>query len=532
MGSALVVENLDKSYGATHALDSVSLEVPRGCIHGIIGENGAGKSTLIKLVSGLEAPDNGTMLVNEDTYRPRTICDARRHGVSTAFQELGLLSNLTVAENLFLPQLRGPGSRSPFVSQKSNQKAALGILAEFGLSQIPPSREVGLLSLAERQKLEIARAISHEPQLLLLDEPTAALPDPEWLYGVLEALKTKYPLLTILYISHRLNEIRDLCESITILRGGKVVTSIPMKAADNEEVMSLMAGSRGVATAARREGNRAAQTGRRAAVNVIGLHGAKAKDVSFVLHEGEILGVAGLGSQGQLEVFQMLAGVAKPSAGSIEVNDESVRLGSPQKAIRNGISFVPEDRKIEGILPGLRTLSNISIASLRKATVWGFIARKRELSASLAPARTMDLRDEFLLKDVDALSGGNQQKAVVARSLMCDARCLLLYDPSRGVDVGTKDALYEMMRRVTETGVSIMWYSTDLQELTRVCDRIIAFYRGTIVAEMDGSATLESLMQAITGQQGAQAEPLAANGADGQLPLTADEPLPDGERKP
>ena len=532
MGPVLEVTNLDKRYGATHALANVSLAVSKGSVHGIIGENGAGKSTLIKLVSGLEAPDAGTMLLDGREFRARNIGDARRHGVSTAFQELGLLPNMTVAENLFLPQLRARVDRSLFVPRKTNERAAADVLAEFGLGHVSPSREVGTLSLADRQKLEIARAINHKPRLLLLDEPTAALPDPDWLYAILDALKSKSPDLSILYISHRLNEIRDLCESITVLRNGKVVETIPMKDADRDVVMSLMAGSHGVTRV--QEGERRNATGAAGTptIKVEGLCGEKVVDVSFTLHKGEILGVAGLGSQGQLEVFRMLAGVSRPSAGSVEVDGKAVKLTSPPKALRHGISFVPEDRKVEGILPGLRTLHNVSIASLAKAMILGLILSKKELAASLVPASIVDLSPDYLHKDVDALSGGNQQKAVVARSLMREARCLLLYDPSRGVDVGTKSSLYEMMRRVTNEGVSILWYSTDLQELTSVCDRIIAFYRGTIVAEMEGTATLESLMRAITGQH----DTAEARGSDaavrGQMLNSAEGPIValDGER--
>jgi ribose transport system ATP-binding protein len=531
LGPVLEVTNLEKRYGATHALANVSVVVSKGSVHGIIGENGAGKSTLIKLVSGLETPDAGTMLLDGREFRPRNIGDARRRGVSTAFQELGLLPNMTVAENLFLPRLRAGAEKSPFVPRRNNERAATDVLAEFGLDHISPSREVGTLSLAERQKLEIARAINHKPQLLLLDEPTAALPDPEWLYAILAALKSRAPDLSILYISHRLNEIRDLCESITVLRNGNVVKTIPMKDADRGVVMSLMAGSHEFTRSEEGRRRKASLTSGTPTVKVDGLCGEKVLNVSFTLHEGEILGVAGLGSQGQREVFRMLAGVVRPSAGSVEVDGRVAKLTSPSKALRHGISFVPEDRKLEGILPGLRTLNNVSIASLAKAMVFGFILGKKELAASLVPASIVDLSPEYLHKDVDALSGGNQQKAVVARSLMRQARCLLLYDPSRGVDVGTKASLYDMMRRVTDEGVSILWYSTDLQELTSVCDRIIAFYRGTIVAEMEGTATLESLMHAITGQR----DTVGAQGSDaavqGQTPDTAGDPVAarDGE---
>jgi ribose transport system ATP-binding protein len=503
--------NLDKRYGATHALRDVSITVPRGVVHGIIGENGAGKSTFIKIVSGLERQDSGSLALNGREYRPRNIEDARSHGVWTAFQELGLLPNLSVAENLLMPSLRSGPRKSPFVARKANEQAVSETLANFGLEHIPPGRAVEMLPLAERQKLEIVRAISHNPELLLLDEPTAALPDPEWLFDILRKLKAKSPDLTVLYISHRLNEIESLCESSTVLCNGAIVKTLAMKDADRDLIMSLMAGSREGKSSisselASREAAEARRIGRKQgvpSVKVDGLSGGKVRNVSFTLHKGEILGVAGLGSQGQREVFRMLAGVDRAGAGTVEIDGKIVKMTSPTRALRAGVCFVPEDRKVEGLLPGLRTLHNVSIASLSKVMTLGIIRRKKEYAAGLAPSSLVDLSPEYLTRDVDALSGGNQQKAVVARSLMREATNLLLYDPSRGVDVGTKASLYDMMRHVTDQGISILWYSTDLWELTSVCDRILCFYGGAIVAEMDGGAPVEGLMHAITGLRAA-----------------------------
>lgn len=498
MSVVLEVSNVSKRYGATHALRDVSFTVVRGSVHAIIGENGAGKSTLIKSLSGLENQDSGTFLLEGQDYRPRNLVESRSHGVSTAFQELGLLPNLSVADNLFLPRL---GDGNIATRRRQNEQAATGILAEYGLGHVRPTAEVGRMSLADKQKLEIVRAISHEPRVLLLDEPTAALPDPEWLYEVIKRLKSKYQTLTILYISHRLNEIRDLCERATILRNGQVVDTVEMQDVDDEKVVSLMAGSAETRTeqsiGKRRSGR---EVGPESLV-VDGLYGEKTADVSFSLHQGEILGVAGLQGQGQREVFRMLAGVQRPLRGEIVVDGRPAKLRNPRRALKHGLSFVPEERKVEGLLPGLKTLSNVSISSLSKATTAGFLFGRKERVACLAPSEIVDLSDEYLGKDIDALSGGNQQKAVVARSLMNEAKHLLLYDPSRGVDVGTKASLYDMMRTVTDSGTSILWYSTDLQELVNVCDRILVFYRGSVVAEVRGEeATVEGLMKAITGQ--------------------------------
>jgi len=491
--AALQLTGLSKRYGATRALDNVSFDVARGATHAIVGENGAGKSTLIRLLSGLQLPDTGAMRLDGNAYTPASLADSRGAGVSTAFQDLSLLPNLTIAENLFLPRL---GRHRPFVRRKENEEAAAAILSEYGLTHLKPRQQVESCSLADRQKLEIVRAISHQPRLLLLDEPSAALPDVEWLYGVLAKIAS--PGLTILYISHRLAEIRDLCASATVLRNGHSVDTVRLADVDDNVVFRLMGGtSEGHALPAEARDREAGAC----VIAVSGLRGHGVEDLSFKVHRGEIVGVAALEGQGQAETFKMLAGVTRPSGGGLEVDGKAVKFRSPAAAVRRGISFVPEERKTEGIFPGLSTLANVTVSSLKKGSTGGLIRPKKEYGESLGPANEVDLPERYLRFDIDALSGGNQQKAILARSLMGKAKLLLLYDPSRGVDVGTKTSIYELMRKfVSGDGDAILWYSTDLAELTGVCDRILCFYKGSVVAEMPGQgSTVESLLQAITG---------------------------------
>jgi ribose transport system ATP-binding protein len=491
--AALQLTGLSKRYGATKALDDVSFDVAMGAIHAIVGENGAGKSTLIRLLSGLQLPDAGSMRLNDAVYTPASLADSRRAGVSTAFQDLSLLPNLTVAENLFLPEL---GRHRPFVRRKENDEAAAAILSEYGLTHLRPRQQVESCSLADRQKLEIVRAISHRPRLLLLDEPSAALPDVEWLYGVLAKIAS--PELTILYISHRLAEIRDLCVSATVLRNGRSVDTVRLADVDDNVVFRLMGGT----TEGHRfhAGARDRVTGP-CVIAASGLRGHGVENLSFEVHRGEIVGVAALEGQGQAETFKMLAGVTRPAGGRMEVDGKAVTFRSPAAAVRRGISFVPEERKTEGIFPGLSTLANVTVSSLDKASTGGLIRPRKEYGESLDAAGEVDLPERYLSLDIDALSGGNQQKAILARSLMGQAKLLLLYDPSRGVDVGTKTSIYELMRAfVSGDGDAILWYSTDLAELTGVCDRILCFYKGAVVAEMPGEgSSVESLLQAITG---------------------------------
>jgi ribose transport system ATP-binding protein len=496
---ALELSGVSKRYGATSALTDVAFEVAEGSTHAIIGENGAGKSTLIRALSGLETLDAGSMRLGGADYRPGNLGEARRRGVSTAFQDLSLLPNLTVAENLFLPRL----GRGPFVRRKANESSAHELLGQYGLSHIRPTRQVATLPLADKQKLEIVRAVSHQPKLLLLDEPSAALPDVEWLYRLLEQVRR--PDLTVLYISHRLTEIRDLCQAATVLRNGRVVDTVRIKDVDDGVVFSMMGGA-SEGHGAQRRGSRSA-TGR-PAIAVRNLHGRTVADVTFTLHRGEILGVAALDGQGQAETFRILAGVARASSGAVEVDGRPARITSPGAALRRGVSFVAEERKTEGILPGLSTMANMTIGALDKAGTAGLLRRRRERGSALGPSDQVDLSHRYLTMDIDALSGGNQQKAILARSLMQGSKYLLLYDPSRGVDVGTKGTIYSLMERLVSDGEgAVLWYSTDLAELTGVCDRILCFYKGKVIAEVPGEgATVEALLTAITGHVDAPAE--------------------------
>ncbi len=492
MGLALELTGLSKSYGPTKALNDVSFSVVKGQTHAIVGENGAGKSTLIRALSGLELPDKGAMSLHGERYRPKSLKDARKAGISTAFQDLSLLPNLTVAENLFLPRL----GRGAWVRRKVNEVAASDLLDKYAVGHLAPGRTVGTLSLADKQKLEIVRAVSHQPKILLLDEPSAALPDVEWLYNLIAGIRSAD--LTILYISHRLAEIRDLCQSATVLRNGQVVDTVSVDDVDDSRVFEMMGGAtEGHGSHTRKERGITGPP----AIQTRGLSGESITDVNFTLQRGEILGVAALEGQGQGETFRILAGVAKPTSGTVEVDGRQVKFRNPATALRHGISFVAEERKTEGIFPGLSTLANVTIGALRKVDRFGFLGGGREYSSSLDVAREVDLDERYLRMDIDALSGGNQQKAILARSLIQRSRYLLLYDPSRGVDVGTKGTIYGLMERfVNRGGGAILWYSTDLVELSAVCDRILCFYRGSVVHEVAGKdSTVEALLAAITG---------------------------------
>lgn len=492
--SFLNIQELSKAYGATIALNNASFSVEAGAIHGILGENGAGKSTLIKILSGLVKPDKGTILIDGISYTPNTIIDAREAGISTAFQELSLLPNLSVAENMLLPDLLA--NKGGFVSKRRIEAESERILNEYHLEKLKPNVKVGSLSLADKQRLEIVRALSRKPRILLLDEPTAALPDPEWLFSLIDK---KCKNVLILYISHRLKELRRLCSTGTILRGGKVaVETLKFAEVDDSFILDAMLGEA-------RDYNVAPEIKTKKTIpglEVYDLCGEKINNLSFTLGKGQILGVLALEGQGQDELFRMLGGIKKIKKGTVIIDGKEVRLRNPIETIKSGISYLPEERKVDGIIPQHKTLKNMTLSSIDKISRFGTLNEYREYKTSLPLAKKLALSNSFIKKNIDELSGGNQQKAIIGRVLMTGNKYLVMYDPTRGVDVGTKVTFYEVIKTFAEEGGSVLWYSTEIDELISVCHRLIVIYNGRIAAnEWNGELTQQQLLAAGIGNQ-------------------------------
>ncbi len=490
----LVARDVAKSYGPTRALRRFTIDVTPGEVHALVGENGAGKSTLVKILSGAVALDAGEITLQGRPFGPRTPLEARAAGVSTAFQELSLLPNLSVAVNLMLPrQLRGVDG---LASGSRNEARVRNILDEFDVADINPRSLVGDLSLAQKQRVEIVRAVSRHPKLLILDEPTAALAEPEWLFRIVERLSGGGT--AILYISHRLGEVRRLCTRGTILRNGETIGTVDLAGTRDADIFRMMVGGTLAEPQVRIPTSARAYQGP-PAIKVTSLVGASVHGVSFELARGEILGVAALEGQGQRQLLRMLAGAERTISGTIEANGVVIRPSSPAKALRGGagIGFVPEERKTEGIFLSLSTAANISLPIIRRLTRFGLIDRGRERARVREEARQVDLAEHYLDLKVAALSGGNQQKALIGRVLLSGARQLVLFDPTRGVDVGTKQVIYTVIRRFAEAGGSVLIYSTELAELVHLADRCLALYRGAISGELSGAALSESALLAL-----------------------------------
>nr|WP_306269442.1 sugar ABC transporter ATP-binding protein [Pararhizobium sp. IMCC3301] len=487
----LSVDSLSKRYGATVALSDVSLSIGTGEVHAILGENGAGKSTLVKILSGVVRPNSGRLHLAGHVYAPSSIVDARRSGVSTAFQELSLIPNLTVGENLLLPN----ASRSRFWPEAKSGilKRAAKMLSQWQVSDIVPDATVADLSLAERQRIEIARALSHATKLLILDEPTAALPDPAWLFDQIRRLTANG--VSVMYISHRLGEVREICQRATVLRNGATIDTVDLKGVSDDAIFAMMVGQKPdrVFGQVRHQRDDAPVV-----LETKELVAGKAKSVNLSLRTGEIVGLAALEGQGQQDLFRALGGVIRHSAGQILVDGKPVSFTSPRQALAadRGIAFVPEERKSEGIFPQLSAASNIALAKLEKAARFGLVLSALEQQAATDAARKVSLSERYMSFAVGSLSGGNQQKVLLARALMTGSKTLVLFDPARGVDVGTKQAIYAMMRDFVATGGAILFYSSELSELVNLSSRCLVMYDGRIVANVPHSEISEETLLA------------------------------------
>ena len=491
MADVLSVQALSKQYGATIALRGVDLGIRRGEVHAILGENGAGKSTLVKLLSGVVEPDGGSLSLDGAPYRPASIRDARRMGVSTAFQELSLVPDLTVAENMLLPKV-STGRFWP-ESLASIIRRGRDLLERFDVHDIPADAVVSDLSLAQRQRIEITRALSHARRLLVLDEPTAALPDTGWLFSQIR--RATGDGVGVLYISHRLSEVREICGRATVLRNGSSIGTVALEGVDDAGIFSMMVGHR--PEAEKRTALRP-NKGAEVLLETRNLRGGLLKGVDLSLHAGEIVGVAGLEGQGQQALLRLVGGAMRPGGGEIIVGGAKAMLTSPQKAQRTppGIVFVPEERKTEGIFDTLTAAANIALAEFATGGRERLVNGRAERLLARQSAERVSLSPRYLDFEVGNLSGGNQQKVLLARALMTGARILVLFDPARGVDVGTKQSIYQMMRHFAELGGAILFYSSELPELVQLSSRCLVLYDGRLAAEVPQEALSEARLLA------------------------------------
>ena len=484
----LTMKGISKRYGGVLALKDADLEIMPGSIHAVLGENGAGKSTLIKIMSGVVAPDEGTITLDGKQVSFATPAAANGAGIVCVFQELSLIPDLPVADNIAISD---PPRRFGLIDRKAQRKLAERALADAGASDIHPLALVKDLSLSRRQLVEIAKALARKPRVLILDEATSALTatDVQKVFSVIKRLRDEGTAL--IYISHRMHEIAELADHCTVFRNGRKIATYKAGTKTDTEVVELMIGReyRNVFPPKPQ-----AAPGGTPALACKNLSWAGTlNDISLALHPGEVIGLGGLDGQGQRELLLALFGVLRGVTGSVEINGKPEALRDPSKAKQTGIgmALIPEDRKTEGLMLPMSIGENLCFSALGTVSSRGIIDRQRE------SARIKEMIDLLSIKvaspdlPVSSLSGGNQQKVVIAKWLMNSPRIVLLNDPTRGIDVGTKQEIYTLLRKLADSGVAILFYSTDYDELIGCCDRVLVMYDGAIVRELEGSAITE-----------------------------------------
>jgi ribose transport system ATP-binding protein len=488
---ALSVESLTKDYPGVRAVDDVSFSIERGAIHCLVGENGAGKSTLVKMLTGVLQPTSGSMTVRGSRYEPSSPNDARKAGIATLFQELHVVDELTVQENLTLGMER---SRLGFLVKSELDVRVVQTLAAIEPS-IDPLARVSTLGVAQKQIVEIARAASSGASVIIMDEPTAALSEREVerLFRVIRRLRGSD--VTVVYISHKLDEIFRLGDAVTVLRDGRHIATKPLSdVGGRHELIEMMIGRR-VFQHYKPRTNATVE----AVLTAEGLTNHLLKDVSFHINRSEIVGFYGLVGAGKTEIARTLFG-ADPASGTIRFKGQEVGH-SPRKSIAAGIALVPEERRTQGLFTSLSIRRNISVMNLRQLSAAGVFKASDEKAAADEYVQKLRISTDSVDKHAEKLSGGNQQKVVLAKCLFADADLLLLDEPTRGVDVGAKTEIYDIIRSLADEGTSIAVFSSELEEVLGICDRIFLLFSGSLKAEVRNGPEVDvaRILNLVTG---------------------------------
>ncbi len=496
----LEMHGIVKTFPGVRALGGVDLDVRAGEVHCLLGQNGAGKSTLIKVLAGAHQPDDGEISWRGERVRLADPQSALGLGIATIYQELDLVSGLTVADNVFLGREQ---AQLGFVRPREINRRAAALLTRLGHPEIRPGAEVGSLSAASQQMVSIARALSQDARLIIMDEPSAVLDNEEVerLFAVIRDLTADG--VAVVYISHRLEEIRQIGDRITVLKDGRTVaTGLPARETSTREVITLMTGRTIEYVFPERHTAVPAGTPPLLEVEDLDLHGSFS-GVSFTVRPGEIVGLAGLVGSGRSEILETVYGARRATGGVVRVGGRTLRRGDVGAAVAAGVGLAPEERKSQALLLGESVARNITVSSLARFARGGFLSRAAERGAAREQVRSLDVRPADESREVRTLSGGNQQKVVLARWLLRDCRVLLLDEPTRGVDVGARSEIYALVRDLADRGVAVVVVSSEIPEVLGLADRVLVIAEGRVMAEepadaLDEHRVLDLVMQGTT----------------------------------
>ncbi|APR34975.1 sugar ABC transporter ATP-binding protein [Paraburkholderia sp. SOS3] len=494
-GEILRLEGIRKQFPGVIALDGINLDLQCGEVHAICGENGAGKSTLMKIISGQYRPDEGTIVYRGEPVNFRSTSDAQAAGIAIIHQELNLVPDLSIAENLYLA--REP-KRGPFVDRRKLNADAKACLARIGLT-LAPTTKVGALSIAQQQMVEIAKALSLDAQVLIMDEPTSSLTESETvhLFRIIKELRAEG--VAILYISHRLDEMAEIVDRVTVLRDGRYISTDPFAALTVNDVVARMVGRSLDDAYPQRQ---SVPTGE-VLLSVKDLHRETVfGPLSFELRKGEILGFAGLMGAGRTEVARAIFGADPLDGGTVSLRGEPVTIRSPREAIRHGIAYLSEDRKKEGLALSMPVAANVTLANVRGiSSRAGFLRFNEEARIAARYVQELAIRTPSVHQIARNLSGGNQQKVVIGKWLYRGSNILFFDEPTRGIDVGAKFAIYGLMDRLAADGVGVVLISSELPELLGMTDRIAVFHEGRIAKVLETKHTSqEEIMHYASGR--------------------------------
>ncbi len=499
MAPFLEMHAISKTFPGVRALNRVDLLVARGEVHALAGENGAGKSTLMKIMTGVIKSDPGGRIAIDG--EPVEIADpthARALGISIIYQELSMVENLTVAENIFLA--REPLGRTGFVDRRRMNRLAAEVLDTLHMD-IAPTRMVADLSIGQKQMIEIARAISYDSKIIIMDEPTASLSHHETLTLIALIHKLRRQGIGIVYITHRLDEIFEIADRVTILRDGSTVDSLPIAEVTRDILVRKMVDRELSQLYGRHESHATGSVVLRARGLTLKHptpHQARVRDIDFALHRGEVLGFFGLIGAGRTEIMEMIFGM-RPYTGAIEVDGEPVRIEEPSDAIAHGIGFVTEDRKSQGLVLNMTVRENFSLTHLRRYSPLQFVRRGREAAACEEFVRSLGIKTPGIEQLAVNLSGGNQQKVVIAKWVARGPKILIVDEPTRGIDIGAKAEVHALLARLARQGMGIIVISSDLPEVLAVSDRMVVVKDGGISRVFDRqAASQERIMEAAT----------------------------------